>query len=174
MSKYVIYRFYVTDPQTNHELNYIGYFSVKVSWTGNPAIISGPGGSKFLSAGSKKYGPVKSKMANAIKKYGWSNFKFQVLDQTTVKQNAENLKWKYIQQFNSMAEGLNILRSGGNGSPREKKPVEQYTKDGVFIKEYASMKEAELALGIYRGSISNVIRGNKKTAGGYVWKLKKI
>lgn len=38
-----------------------------------------------------------------------------------------------------------------------------------IIKEYSSIKEACLDTGILQGSISNVLRGKCKTAGGYIW-----
>lgn len=51
-------------------------------------------------------------------------------------------------------------------------PVLQFTKDGKFIKEYPSMREAERQTGIK--AIYQVCLGKKyrKTAGGYIWKYK--
>ena len=172
---YVIYRWYVKDPKTQKELSYVGYKGFKgMSWIGNPDFISGHNGELYLRRGSNKFGPVKSKMAAAIQKYGWANFKFQVLDQVSTSEDAIDLKWKYIQQFNSIAEGLNIHKGKGQG-PIENIPVEQYSKDGVFIAEYSSLSEAAKATGCYVGSIGSVINGGKyKSTGGYAWKRKKI
>lgn len=50
------------------------------------------------------------------------------------------------------------------------RPVKQYSIDGVFIKEFASLKEAELETGIRRSCISNCISGKTKTAGHFLWK----
>lgn len=47
--------------------------------------------------------------------------------------------------------------------------VNQYTKEGIFIKTYTFIKEAEKENNICKGSISNVCRGKTKTAGGYKW-----
>jgi group I intron endonuclease len=50
------------------------------------------------------------------------------------------------------------------------KPVSQYTKDGVWVRHWSSIKEAGEALGVSRQAISNHLKGRLKTAGGYVWK----
>lgn len=50
------------------------------------------------------------------------------------------------------------------------KPVLQYDKNGNFIAEYYSAKEAERQTGITR--IDLCCRGGLKTAGGYKWKYK--
>lgn len=70
---------------------------------------------------------------------------------------------------------------------REKfKPVVQYTKDGEFVAEYPSVREAERQTGIHSSKISAVCMGKKKKciskgktyyyvikkAGGYIWKYK--
>ena len=47
--------------------------------------------------------------------------------------------------------------------------VNQYTVHDVFVKTYMLIKDAELENNIYNGSISNVCRGKRKTAGGYKW-----
>ena len=54
------------------------------------------------------------------------------------------------------------------------KPVLQYerNKQGAFIKEWPSMKEAGRTLGINPGDISSCIRNRQKTAGGFIWKYK--
>ena len=48
------------------------------------------------------------------------------------------------------------------------KHVMQYTKDGVFVKEWINMYAAQQALGI--SHIYSVCNGKRKTAGGFVWK----
>ena len=52
------------------------------------------------------------------------------------------------------------------------KAVKCYTKDGVFVKEYGSMREAARELHVRSGDISNVCRSypHRKTCGGYIWK----
>ena len=50
------------------------------------------------------------------------------------------------------------------------KPVLQYDINNNFIQEWDSITEAEKALHICQ--IGNVCKGDRKTAGGYIWKFK--
>lgn len=52
------------------------------------------------------------------------------------------------------------------------KPVLQFTKDGAFVQEYSSGKEASLKTGIATQNISKCCKGKLKTAKGFVWKFK--
>ena len=52
------------------------------------------------------------------------------------------------------------------------KPVLQYDKNGIFMNEYPSMKDAKRKTGVHQVSICSVCRGKQKTAGGYIWKYK--
>jgi muramoyltetrapeptide carboxypeptidase LdcA involved in peptidoglycan recycling len=47
--------------------------------------------------------------------------------------------------------------------------VVQLTPRGRRIRKYNSMSDAERATGVNTGSISKVVRGIMKTAGGFVW-----
>lgn len=48
----------------------------------------------------------------------------------------------------------------------------KYNLDGEFISEYSSIKEAAEMNNINKVSISLVLSGKHKTAGGYIWKYK--
>ena len=50
------------------------------------------------------------------------------------------------------------------------KPVIQYTKEGEFVKQYISIKDADRLSGVTDSNIRQVLRNNTKTAGGYIWK----
>lgn len=50
------------------------------------------------------------------------------------------------------------------------KKVLQLSLEGLFIKEFASIKDAALEVGCDRTTISKVLKGVYKTAGGYIWK----
>ena len=50
------------------------------------------------------------------------------------------------------------------------KPILQYTKDGEFIKEWTSAKEASRVLGINNSHIAACCKGKRKSSGGFVWK----
>ena len=50
------------------------------------------------------------------------------------------------------------------------KKILQYTKSGEFVKEWASMTAIWQELGIRQSNICACCKGNRKSAGGYVWK----
>lgn len=49
-------------------------------------------------------------------------------------------------------------------------PVEQYSKDGVFIKKWAAAKEAARELNLSQGNITSCCKGTYKSTGGFVFK----
>jgi len=51
------------------------------------------------------------------------------------------------------------------------KPVCQYTKDGIFIKKYDSLKDVDRETGFSFKCISNAANGIYKTSYGYIWKF---
>ena len=51
------------------------------------------------------------------------------------------------------------------------KRIAQYTKDGIFVKKWNSLKEAHLNLGINYSSLTNCLHGKYSHAGGFVWKF---
>lgn len=54
-----------------------------------------------------------------------------------------------------------------------RKPVLQYTKEGVFIAEYDSIREAEHVTHVSHEHISAVCRHyRQKSAGGFIWRFK--
>lgn len=50
--------------------------------------------------------------------------------------------------------------------------VEQYTVDGTFVAEYASIKEAERTVGVQ--TIRDALLSETRTAGGFLWKAKDL
>ena len=50
----------------------------------------------------------------------------------------------------------------------------QFSKNGEFIAEYPSTGEAERQTGCYHGNICNCCKGNRKSAGGFIWRYKEI
>lgn len=53
-----------------------------------------------------------------------------------------------------------------------RKPVIQYDLNNNVIKEWNSAKDVENMIQIKHKNISACCRGNRKTAGGYIWKFK--
>ena len=51
--------------------------------------------------------------------------------------------------------------------------VLQYDLQGNFIKEFSCVKDAAIATGAQTRAISNATHGRAKSAGGFIWKIKK-
>jgi len=56
------------------------------------------------------------------------------------------------------------------------KKVYQYAKDGTFLQEYISLREAERQTGVFATLISSSIKNRRysKSAGGYLWSYDKL
>ena len=52
------------------------------------------------------------------------------------------------------------------------KPIYQYDKHGIFIKEWNSTQEAANYLNIQKGHICNALNGRSKTCCGFIWRYK--
>lgn len=57
----------------------------------------------------------------------------------------------------------------GKSIPQKWKSIIQYTSDGDYVATYSSVTEAVQKTGISQASISSVLIGRNKTAGGYHW-----
>lgn len=51
------------------------------------------------------------------------------------------------------------------------KPVNQFTLDGILVKQWPSIKSIETTLGINRGQISRVCRGVMQKTHGFTWRF---
>lgn len=85
-------------------------------------------------------------------------------DENKLNNNADNLEWcshKY-----NMIFGTRNKRAIDN----TKKSVIQYTMSGKYVCSYNSIVEAAGKMSISKGNIVSVLKGNRKSAGGYKWK----
>lgn len=81
---------------------------------------------------------------------------------------------KWLKGHTVSNETKEKLSKAHTNHPDKSKPVEQYTKDMVFVAEYPSTKEAERQTGINNAHINAVCKHKPHyhTAGGYIWKFK--
>ena len=103
----------------------------------------------------------------------------------------ENLRWSTCKENNNnpLTRKHNSEAKSGSNHPlygkkhktetilkmiemSNKTPVEQYSKHGELIGTWDSMTDAEKATGIFHSNISKCCNGERKTAGGFIWKLK--
>jgi hypothetical protein len=72
-------------------------------------------------------------------------------------------KWKYE---------IKKVRESEEWKQKIRKPILQYNKQGNFIKEWSSIKEAASALNIDSGSITSCCKNRLNSSGGFKWEYK--
>lgn len=81
--------------------------------------------------------------------------------------------WRFKSELNTPRD-LNNNEIGNIKNINHQKPVNQFTKDGVFITTWDSINNATRALLINDSDIGQCCKENRKTAGGFVWKYKNV
>ena len=140
--------------------------------------------------GSGRYGNPKkyygTMVGNAMNKY--LSFKKEIIKFCT-KDEVDYWERFFIDEYQSnlRTKGYNRDSGGNNGKEFSKElkgelsnahknlqitSVLQYEKNGLFVKEWHSIKDASKTLGIERTNISKAIHEKTKSAGGFVWKAK--
>lgn len=108
---------------------------------------------------------------NAIIKYGWDNIEHTILHSGLAQCHAQSIEAQLIAQYHSDCPQYGYNKTvGGEVSVIKHKAIAQYTKDGVLVNTYKSLKDACSQNGFNNGSISNVCNGKRKSAHGYLWK----
>ena len=80
-------------------------------------------------------------------------------------------QWRFVNDCNDIGEyeiDKERYKTRKNNVPT--KSVNCYTKDMIFVKNYKSITEANNELNISNGKITEVCKGRRKTAGGYIWR----
>jgi hypothetical protein len=105
-------------------------------------------------------------------------------DENPSNNHLENLEWcdsSYNINYGSRTERAiskmvqnSNWRASHEKCGKPKKQVLQFDKQGKFVAEFSSTREAERQTGIDHGHISQCCNGNKKYshAGGFIWKFK--
>lgn len=87
---------------------------------------------------------------------------------------AENLEWCTYKENNNWLDHNELVSKAKTNNKKVSKPVEQYTLDGVFVKEYPSAKEAQRQTGISNSNIIQCCQSKRKYAGGFIWKYQRV
>jgi len=144
------------------------------TWRSERLLKPSPKDNKYMIVGLSKEGKVKNKYVHRLVAEAFvSNSKNKPTvnhkDGDRNNNHFSNLEWATYTENN--IHSIDVLgRNTKNSS--DSKTVLQFDKNGKFIKEYPSMREAERQTGI--SGIDKVCARVKyrKTAGGYVWRYK--
>lgn len=117
---------------------------------------------RWLSDGSGYLG--QPKFWNAIRKYGWKNFSHDIVATDLTEEEALKLESYYIEKFNTIDNGYNVLNGGISSYPRNK-PVYCITTK----KQYNSITEAEQDTGCLSSAIIENIKGKRGPIKGLQW-----
>lgn len=80
----------------------------------------------------------------------------------------ENLEWV------TPKENCNYGTRNERKRYKMRKPILQYTKDGVFIREWDSATNVEKELNLSQGNITKCCKEKLKSAYGFVWRYKNV
>jgi len=131
-----------------------------------------------------------TKIDNARRKYGPENFKYEVLytietdDKEVLMDELNAMEEYYIDKFDSIENGYNILRGGScyheyiyTKEVKEKignaaaKAIIQYDLEGNFIKDWKSASEAGRVLGIQSALISKCCNRVTKHCRNFIFRF---
>ena len=91
-------------------------------------------------------------------------------DENKENNRVDNLEWCTHQYNSSYGTRNSRIKQTLTEKPNNGKPISQYTKDGVFVKTYSSIRDAVEKTGI--NDIYLCFKGKIKYAGGFVWRRK--
>lgn len=123
------------------------------------------------------------KLYNSIKKYGWKNHKFEIIELQEDLNILNEKERSYYDLYSEKCEMLNIIIPGKEGNRKHSEETKllisnknskgkttQFSKLGIFIKVWNSRIEASNNLKISIQSINACIVGKNKTAKGFIFK----
>ena len=111
----------------------------------------------------------------AIQKYGWDNFKHEILFSNLTQEEAERYEKNLISEYRNGGKCYNILDGGLAAVVDTSKKVYQYTLEGKFLKEWTSATEAAKFYKVTQSTITNCCNPNyrTKTACGFIFSYNK-
>ena len=77
---------------------------------------------------------------------------------------------EYYKTHDAASKAVNIKKHRESMAKAVGTKVQQFTKEGTFVKLYPSCAEAARQIGMSNSAIKMCVSGKSKTAGGFVWK----
>jgi hypothetical protein len=86
----------------------------------------------------------------------------------------ENLEWctRSENLIHAFKTGLCVAKKGFEN--KKSKPISQFTKEGVWVKDWAGAREVGRLTNMLQGNISGALSGKLKTAYGFIWKYRDV
>lgn len=96
------------------------------------------------------------------------------IDGNKANNSVSNLEWVTPSENTKHAFRTRLLKPPmanrhGKNNPLSK-PIDQYTKDGIFVKHWDSIADAGAYFNVRYSNITLCLTGRNKTSCGYVWK----
>jgi len=88
------------------------------------------------------------------------------IDGNKANNNIKNLEWVSYSENNQHAVD--------NGLRNDNKTTYQYDEEMNLLNEFNSLSEASRKTNIHKGNMGSCARGERKLAGGYIWKYERI
>lgn len=158
--KYIVY---CTTCLVNNKI-YIGVHKTNLEffdgYLGNGVYLNQP----------STYEKSQTKFKHAVKKYGPNQFKRSTIAIFDSEEEAYNLEAKIVtSEFLERPDVYNMCLGGKLGLPEmQSEKIYQYNSEGIFIKEYSSMKEAALSINRNFKTFWNAVE-NKLKCSDYFW-----
>ena len=128
----------------------------------NPRFNAGYGYVNFNINGKRKNFAVHRIVANAFIPNPFYKPEVNHKDLNKANNTVGNLEWVDSSENTKHSYGQGLRKSAG-------KKINQYSKNGVLIKEWASISEAARFMNCTVGAISNCCLGRTFTSMGYKW-----
>lgn len=123
--------------------------------------------SAAFNLNSKDYDMV---IYRAIRKYGLDNFNFTIIEKCRVEELNNREKY-WILFYDSKTNGYNVSL-GGNDYTHLGNIVELYDYSGKYICECSNAMEVSNKLGVFYGTVYQVLYGKRLSVKGYQLKIK--
>ena len=133
----------------------------------NGKIYIGQHSTNNLTDGYKGSGLLISK---ALKKYGKTNFQFEIIEFSNSRVYLDQLEKNLIKEHEALNNSIGYnLHQGGLGGSSYKK-INQYKLDGSYVRTWDAIIIASEELNLSYKTIQNCVKGIKPSCGGFMWK----